>query len=69
MNQHQTAAYGALHDAADKLNGLLSAARSNQHPLTLPESAVTAISEAVQALFTAQREIERTRIAQERRNP
>jgi hypothetical protein len=59
---HKTAAYGALHNTAETLRGLVAAARSSQHPLVLTEGTIAAIGIALNALHTAQREMEANRM-------
>lgn len=51
-------AYGRVLDLSDAVGGILTAALSDGHDLTLPPAAVEKLREARQALMAAHREVE-----------
>ena len=54
------AAYAQILEQAEGLSKLITGARSQLHPLTLPASVTAALVEAREALFAAAREMEAT---------
>lgn len=59
MTSPKQVAYGSLLTATEQVSNIIIRAKSSQHPLELDAAVVAKLIEAQQALFEAQRLIER----------
>ena len=69
MTYEQHKAFVELTKLSEGLRRLIVQARSAQQPLTLPETVISKLNESLQALFAAQRLMEKECLVPERQCP
>ena len=59
MTEYERAAYAEMIELGAAIRKLIATAKSSQQPLTLPADCLAKLTEAEQAIFAAQREMEK----------